>query len=237
MGIPKKNLYHFAFLMTGDREDADRFTSDFLETANLDDALDDARFDTLIGAFARDLTDKLGRAATTSFAILDNILRTEITRPLDPDHQEVRGSAERVRVMLWELKRTCLARVLCGLPPSVRVAFVLTVVFGYSPAAAARLLFIRESAYRVRLTRARKRVGDFLSPRCEHMDPKNPCTCEGRLVIALDHAFVRFPPHLKDTPAGDHDTSHTGTDVELLYRELPGIEPAADRDSFGEATC
>ena len=36
---------------------------------------------------------------------------------------------------------------------------------------------------------------DYLAPRCYHVDPQNPCTCTGRLVIAIDAAFVKPPPH------------------------------------------
>ena len=227
--------------MTGDREDARRHLTEFLDAddssdaAVSNDAVDERdRFDARLGALARRIVDQLGRRASTSFTILDNILRTEITRPVNLDEAVFGGDPERVPVLLWELKRTCLTRVLGCLPPSVRVAFVLTHIFSYPPGAASDLLNIRESAYRVRLTRARKRVEDFLGPRCEHLNPINPCNCAGRLAIALEQGFVEFPPHTIDTPLGVHNERHTGTDVLLLYRGLPGVEPV-DPDSRGEA--
>ena len=65
---------------------------------------------------------------------------------------------ERLNGMLWQLKRKCLVATLGCLPPGVRISFVLTDLLGYGPSEAAALLEIKESAYRVRLTRARKRI-------------------------------------------------------------------------------
>src|SRR5690606_12868975 len=117
------------------------------------------------------------------------------------DQSPIDGDLSRVPVLLWELKRTCLASVLGCLPPGVRVSFIVTDMLGYSPAEAADLLDIRESAFRVRLTRARRRLDDYLAPRCGHIDRHNACYCEGRLTLALGTDFVHLPPHTADVPA------------------------------------
>lgn len=218
------SIHDFAFLITGDRIDAERHVDELLATTAEKDE------QALIGALARQLQEALGRKADVSFRILDNILRSDITRPVDMRGAAVRNSPERIRVLLWELKRTCLARVLGCLPPSVRLSFVLTEIFGYPPNEAATMLEIRESAYRVRLTRARKRVDDYLTPRCQFVDAKNPCTCEGRLGIALDARFVEYPPHEGDTPVGPHDASPPCRDTTLIYRGLPRVSRAVHLD-------
>ena len=130
----------------------------------------------------------------------------------------------KVHLMLWELKRTCLTATLCCLPPGVRVSFVLTDLLGYSPAQASELLKIKESAYRVRLTRARKRVEDYLAPRCYHVDHQNPCTCTGRLIIAMDANFVKSPPNTLDIPHDPHDGDGPRRDMGSLYRSLPKVQ-------------
>jgi len=57
--------------------------------------------------------------------------------------------------------------------------------------AAAKSLGITESAYKVRLSRARKKIGDYLAPRCEHVNPMNPCRCPARVGTALHKGFIR----------------------------------------------
>jgi len=106
----------------------------------------------------------------------------------------------------------------------VRVSFVLTDLLGYGPVEAADLLGIKESAYRVRLTRARKRVEDYLTPRCTHVDGQNPCTCTGRLLIAIEANFVKAPPHRQDIPHEPHDADGPRRDMGSLYRSLPVVQ-------------
>ncbi|MCA9718459.1 MAG: sigma-70 region 4 domain-containing protein, partial [Myxococcales bacterium] len=125
--------------------------------------------------------------------------------------------------------RTCLTAVLSCLPPGVRMAFILTDLMGFEPAPGARLLDIKESAYRVRLTRARKRIEDYLTPRCQHVDDGNPCNCEGRLAISLDKRFLRPPSHTKDIPDEPFDSGSPHGTVMPVYRTLPLVQLSNSR--------
>ncbi|MCB9570107.1 MAG: hypothetical protein H6710_23355 [Myxococcales bacterium] len=219
-------LYAFAYDMSGARDEAHRFLSELVDQTN-DEAAEllaaPIPADALLGAFARHLEKELGRRAEQSFQILDNVLRSDITRPIDINARGIDGDPRRIHLLLWELKRTCLTAVMGCLPPSVRLSFILTDILGYSPADAADLLDIKESAYRVRLTRARKRLEDYLTPRCFHVDRQNPCNCEGRLGIAFDAKFVTPPPHALDTPAEEIDSEPPRRDMAALYRSLPRV--------------
>lgn len=182
--------------------------------------------DALLGLMARKMEESLGRKSDYTFDGLDETLRSDITRPIDLSGGGgvLDGDPTKVHVMLWELKRSCLTSTLCCLPPGVRVSFVLTDLLGYSPNDAADLLGIKESAYRVRLTRARKRIEDYLTPRCYHVDRQNPCTCTGRLIIAIDAKFVSPPPHTSDIPHEPHDADGPRRDMGSLYRSLPEVK-------------
>jgi len=177
----------------------------------------------LLSALAKNLEDQLGRKAERSFDSLDRILHSDISRPIDITRKGIEDPS-RIHLMLWELKRTCLTAVLECLPPGVRVSFVLTDVYGLGPAEAAELLDIKESAYRVRLTRARKRVEDYLAPRCMHVDRANPCSCSGRLMIAMDAGFVSEPAPPNDVPHDPYDAEPPRRDVGGLYRGLPKVQ-------------
>jgi RNA polymerase sigma-70 factor (ECF subfamily) len=148
--------------------------------------------------------------------------RLSSTRPIDL-RGDVTEDAGKVHLLLWELKRSCLIATLSALPPGVRLSFVLTDLLGLSPAEASDLLGIKESAYRVRLTRARKRLEDYLAPRCTHVDRQNPCTCRGRLMIAHDAGFVALPQNPLDIPHEPHDSEAPRRDVGGLYRGLPQV--------------
>ena len=102
----------------------------------------------------------------------------------------------------------------------------------------AELLGINESAYRVRLTRARKRLENYLTPRCQHIDAQNPCNCEGRLSVALDKGFIGFPPNLDDIPHTPHVTEVEHREMGSLYRSLPRIAlTELERDQLLDLGC
>jgi RNA polymerase sigma-70 factor (ECF subfamily) len=222
-------LYAFAYHMSGNRDDAKEHVKQLISDAR---EQGDAAIlgsgnppDALLGLMARKMEETLGRKSDYTFDGLDNILRSDITRPIDlSTGVGPGGDPTKVHVMLWELKRTCLTATLCCLPPGVRVSFVLTDLLGYGPAEASELLQIKESAYRVRLTRARKRIEDYLAPRCYHVDNQNPCTCTGRLIIAIDAKFVSEPPHTEDIPHEPHDADAARRDMGSLYRSLPVVQ-------------
>jgi DNA-directed RNA polymerase specialized sigma24 family protein len=229
LGQQLARLYAFAYHMSGNREDArdhlrqlvrdakEQGESSILGSANPPDVL--------LGLLARKMEETLGRKSDHTFDGLDEILRSDITRPIDlSTGVGPGGDPAKVHIMLWELKRTCLTATLCCLPPGVRVSFVLTDLLGYGPAEASELLGIKESAYRVRLTRARKRIEDYLAPRCYHVDNQNPCTCTGRLIIAMDAKFVAAPPHTLDIPHEPHDSEGPRRDMGSLYRSLPVVQ-------------
>ena len=224
--LPK--LYAFAYQMSGSRRDAARFLEELTQqVAKLDDQKllndgDPGR--TLLGMVARTMEESLGRRSEHTFESLDNILRSDITRPIDLNAVGMDSNPTKVHLMLWELKRTCLTSVLGCLPPGVRLSFVLTDLVGLSPSEAAEMLGIKESAYRVRLTRARKRIEDYLAPRCYHVDRENPCTCTGRLMIAFDAGFVKPPTSTRDIPHEPHDSGGPQRDVGSLYRGLPEVK-------------
>lgn len=222
-------LYAFAYHMSGNRDEAREHVKTLVRDAKAQGEAPLVNHanpaDALLGLMARKMEETLGRKSEFTFDGLDEILRTDITRPIDlSTGVGPGGDPSRVHLMLWELKRTCLTATLCCLPPGVRVSFVLTDLLGYGPTEASELLGIKESAYRVRLTRARKRIEDYLAPRCYHVDNQNPCTCTGRLIIAMDAKFVKEPPDVGDIPHEPHDADGPRRDMGSLYRGLPKVK-------------
>jgi hypothetical protein len=103
---------------------------------------------------------------------------------------------------------------------------------------AAAALGINVSAYKVRLSRARKKVGDYLAPRCEHVNPMNPCHCPARVGTALKKGFIKPAGELNlrrtELPAyGRYGTGPEHDDVPLrdiatIYGNLPEPDPPDD---------
>jgi RNA polymerase sigma-70 factor (ECF subfamily) len=186
-----RRLYNFVFRLTLDRDRAERYLTDiYAAAAEQADAApgEPAEVEVWLLSVANALLEaRLPRQPEVNFDILDETLRSEATRTdvvrslSDPDRD----------FLLWELKQGCMTAVINCLPPGERAAFTVCHVLKLPDAAAAKSLGITESAYKVRLSRARKKIGDYLAPRCEHVNPMNPCHCPARVGTALHKGFIK----------------------------------------------
>ena len=232
-----RRVYNFVFRLTLDRERAERYLSDiFTVAATQVHAMpaDDAEREVWLLGFANKvLEERLPRQPEVNFDILDDTLRNEATRT-----DVVRSLSDPQRdFLLWELKQGCMTSVVNCLPPGERAAFVVCHILKLPDEAASKSLGITESAYKVRLSRARKKVGDYLAPRCEHVNPMNPCRCPARVGTALNKGFIRPMGEVSlrkpDVPYGRYGTGLGNEDVPMrdistIYGNLPEPDPPAD---------
>jgi RNA polymerase sigma-70 factor (ECF subfamily) len=157
------------------------------------------------------------------FDLLDETLRSEATRT----HEVASLTTPEREFLLWELKQGCMTAVINCLSPGERVAFVMSSVMNKSDEEAAKTLNIKVSAFKVRLSRARKKIGDYLAPRCEHIDPRNPCHCPSRIGIALAKGFIAPPQSAVvqlRTPQRPFDQEIKSRDATKIFQTLPANE-------------
>ncbi|MDX2086590.1 MAG: RNA polymerase sigma factor [Kofleriaceae bacterium] len=236
-----RRLYNFVFRLTLDRDRAERYLVDVFKAAAEQSAAmpaEPAAREIWLLAIANQLLEqRLPRQPEVNFDILDDTLRNEATRT-----DVVRSLSDPQRdLLLWELKQGCMTSVINCLPPGERAAFVVCHVLKLSDAAAAQSLAITESAYKVRLSRARKKIGDYLAPRCEHVNPMNPCRCPARVGTALHKGFIKplgssggevslrksIEPYGRyGTGAGNDDVPMR--DIASIYGNLPEPDPPAE---------
>ncbi|HUJ63389.1 MAG TPA: RNA polymerase sigma factor [Kofleriaceae bacterium] len=234
-----RRVYNFVFRLTLDRERAERYVADIYAraAAELDARPAGDPEVWLLGIANQMLEERLPRQPEINFDILDETLRSEATRT-----DVVRSLSDPQRdFLLWELKQGCMTAVVNCLPPGERAAFVVCHVLKLDDDAAARSLGITESAYKVRLSRARKKIGDYLAPRCEHVNPMNPCRCPARVGTALAKGFIRSVGPVGGevslrkaaVPYGRYGTGIGNEDVPMrdiaaIYGGLPEPDPPAD---------
>ncbi len=240
IGQHLRRVYNFCFRMTLDHGRAARVVEEVFHRAYLggDDLPEEApRAELWLLHIANHVLEKrLPRTPEVSFDVLDETLRSEATRT-----DVVRSLTDPQRdFLLWELKQGCMTSVINCLSPGERAAFVAAQVMRLPDDDAAKALGVTVSAYKVRLSRARQKVGDYLAPRCEHVDPMNPCRCPARVGTALKKGFIspastgnmvqlRKPAQ----PYGRYGASPDGDDapqrdVAAIYGNLPEPEPPAD---------
>ncbi|HTR49320.1 MAG TPA: RNA polymerase sigma factor [Kofleriaceae bacterium] len=242
-----RRLYNFVFRLTLDRERAERYVAEIFTSAagQLDSRPPgdvDAAEVWLLAIANQMLDERLPRQPEVNFDILDETLRSEATRT-----DVVRSLTDPQRdFLLWEMKQGCMTSVINCLPPGERAAFVVCHVLKLADEPAAKSLGITESAYKVRLSRARKKVGDYLAPRCEHVNPMNPCRCPARVGTALAKGFIKPLAPIVGPVAGEvslrrpaaipYGRYGTGVgnddapmrDIAAIYGSLPEPDPPPD---------
>ena len=233
-----RRIYNFVYRLTLDRDRAERYLVDIFALAaeQVDQAPATEREVWLLGVANRVLEERLPRQPEVDFDILDETLRGEATRT-----DVVRSLSDPQRdFLLWELKQGCMTAVINCLPPGERAAFVVCHILKLADDVAAKSLGITESAYKVRLSRARKKIGDYLAPRCEHVNPMNPCRCPARVGTALHKGFIKqeartpgevslrkpeIPYGRYGAGAGNEDAPMR--DISAIYGGLPDPDPPA----------
>ena len=183
-------VYNFSVRMCLDEERAHRIVEEtFLRAyVGADNMPPAPRISLWLLKIAQHVLEKtLDRKPEVSFDVLDEILRSEATRT------DIVSSLTEPRrdFLLWELKQGCMTSVVNCLSPGERAAFVLSAVMKLPDSEAAHTLDITKSAFKVRLSRAKKKIADYLAPRCEHVDPMNPCRCPARVGVALNKGFIK----------------------------------------------
>ncbi len=186
-------IYHFCSRMTLSAEEAVEATYETFERAGTgwgaapEDGAEQELW--LLKIADHVIQKRLPPEPEVDFDLLDETLRSEATRT---NGVSSLTTPER-EYLLWELKQGCMTAVINCLSPGERAAFVVSSVLQKSDDDAAKALGIKVSAFKVRLSRARKKIGDYLAPRCEHVDPRNPCHCPSRIGIALAKGFIAPP--------------------------------------------
>jgi RNA polymerase sigma-70 factor (ECF subfamily) len=226
-------LFNFSFRMCLDRDRAREVVEEtFLRAYVGQDKMPEADSveNWLLRIANHLLAEKLPRTPEVNWDVLDDTLRSEATRT-----DVVRSLSEPRRdFLLWELKQGCMTAVINCLSPGERAAFVVNTVMKMTDEDAAKTLSVTKSAYKVRLSRAKKKVGDYLAPRCEHVDPMNPCRCPARVGTALRKGFIRSTGEVNLRKpvepfgrygAGPGAEDEPLRDVVAIYSNLPEPDP------------
>ena len=132
-----------------------------------------------------------------------------------------------------ELMIRCLLVVLICLKRDLRLAYVLSTVYGLNSEQGSEILDITPATFRKRLSRARSLVREHMTNKCGLVRPENPCRCEKQIAYSVDTGWIEpgilwFANH----PEGPQDEQpvcrrgdETGDDrlIAELFRNMPGF--------------
>jgi RNA polymerase sigma factor (sigma-70 family) len=93
-------------------------------------------------------------------------------------------------VLVEETKTMCLTGMLLCLERRQRLVFILGGMFGISSYAGSEILDVSEANFRAILSRARKKLENFVKQKCGLVNPDNPCRCEGHVKKLISAGWI-----------------------------------------------
>ncbi|MGW4353299.1 RNA polymerase sigma factor [Nocardia sp. NPDC004582] len=126
-------------------------------------------------------------------------------------------------LLTHEVRLNCSQAMLQCLARDERVAYVLAEVFEVSSEEAAWIVGATPAAYRKRVERAKKRLGNFLRSTCGLADPQAFCRCSRRVEKAVE--LGRVDP--KRPAFAAHPVTPGGRSVAEAERQMIRLHDAA----------
>lgn len=179
----KDPLYRLALRMLGNFADAEDATQEILVKIMTGLASFQRRSSIRTWAFRvavnhlRDVSASRRRTAAQSLDAVAEQLERGIALTTDY-HAQARSADPVLELEAREIGLHCTQGILMCLDPDQRVAYVLSEVFDFDTRTGAQVLDIGETAYRQRLSRARRALETFMGTHCGLVHAEARCTCE-----------------------------------------------------------
>jgi len=128
-------------------------------------------------------------------------LKKQKSEYLFPSFEECAAAMEKIpdettdaspekRMLLEELKIKCLTGLLLCLDRRQRLVFILSEIFEVDSRTGSEITELSEANYRRILSRAKKRLNNFINQKCGLVKAENPCHCRKKLRGLIREGFV-----------------------------------------------
>jgi RNA polymerase sigma factor (sigma-70 family) len=136
------------------------------------------------------------------------------------------------RLLLDEVKTTCMFGMLLCLDREQRLIYILGGIFGVSDKVGSEIMQITKANFRQKLSRARKDLYNFMNNKCGLIKKDNPCHCDKKTKAMLNSGYLN-PANLRfynnyyyktEQAAGEKLkvlNNYFDNQCQLLFREHP----------------
>lgn len=183
-------IYNIAWKMTGSKADAEDLTQEALIKiiSNLSAFKQESTFQTWAYRIVRNhfLNDqkKPGNLFASNFKDLGDLLDAAPSVDLSQEEQKIKK--EEIR----EVRLQCLSGMLLCLTKEQRMIYIIGDIFGADHNIGSAIMEISKANYRMKLSKARKDLYNFMQNKCGLVDKSNPCRCHKKVTAATDNGMV-----------------------------------------------
>lgn len=183
-------IYNFAWKMTGNISDAEDLTQESLIKiiSNLGSFKQESSFRTwayrIVKNHFLNSQKKPANIFANTFEELGNML--DSAPNIDLTEDEKMAKAESIR----EVRLQCLSGMLLCLTKEQRMIYIIGEIFGADHNIGSEIMEISKDNYRMKLSKARKDLYNFMQNKCGLVSKANPCRCHKKVTFATENGMV-----------------------------------------------
>ena len=183
-------IYNIAWKMVGDPTDAEDLTQEalikivtHLSKFNFKSSFRTWAYRIVRNHFLNDQA-KLSKAIANNFMDLCQALDSVPNIDLSPEEQ-----AEQEE-FIREIRMTCLSGMLLCLSKEQRMIFIIGELFRADHHIGSAIMGISKANYRMKLSKSRKDLINFMQNKCGLVEKSNPCRCHKKLTVSLSQGII-----------------------------------------------
>ncbi|WP_439482711.1 RNA polymerase sigma factor [Cyclobacterium plantarum] len=183
-------IYNIAWKMTGSTADAEDLTQETLIKiiSNLSTFKHESAFQTWAYRIAKNhfLNDQ--KKAPNIFANSFEELGTRLDAAPNTDLSESEKKEQREAIR--EVRLQCLSGMLLCLTKEQRMVYIIGDIFGADHTIGSEIMEISKDNYRMKLSKARKDLYNFMQNKCGLVNKANSCRCHKKVTFATENGMV-----------------------------------------------
>ena len=213
-------IYNLAWKLTGNIADAEDLTQETLLKiiTNLSSFKQQSNFTTWAYRIAKNhfLNDqkKASLLFANSFEELGNRLDNAPNTDLTPDEMNEKQD------LIKELRLQCLSGMLLCLTKEQRMIYIIGEIFGADHTVGSEIMEITKDNYRMKLSKARKELYNFMQNKCGLVDKKNPCRCHKKVTFVLGSGLIDAKNLLYNRTEYSTFKAQIKPDTDILAEEI-----------------
>lgn len=214
-------VFNLSLRMLGTFPDAEDATQDILLKiiTHLSSFKGDSAFSTWVFSIAANHLKNYKKHMFAQFPLSFEFYGNDIQNAKTDDVPDLTQNVE-ASILAEELKMSCTNVMLQCLDPESRCIFILGTMFQLDSRIAGEILEMTPEAYRQRLSRARRKMADFLGQYCGEYGGGR-CKCKDRVNYAIQNH--RIHPLQLDYTAASEIPVQTIVDVKNAMEEIDGL--------------
>ena len=107
-----------------------------------------------------------------------------------PDNEMTLDEKEENKELIREVRLQCLSGMLLCLTKEQRLVYIIGEIFGADHTIGSEILEMSKANFRMKLSKARKDLYNFMNNNCGLVNQANPCRCHKKVKTAVDFKMI-----------------------------------------------